>query len=85
MTTVGFIGTGVMGKSMAEHILDAGFDVVVYNRTKKKADSLVERGAIWADSPALVTERSDVILSIVGFLRMSKLFILASKVFSQLM
>ncbi len=67
MTTVGFIGTGVMGKSMAGHILDAGFDVIVYNRTKKKADSLVERGAIWADSPALVTEKSDVILSIVGF------------------
>ncbi|MFS8652899.1 MAG: NAD(P)-dependent oxidoreductase [Caldibacillus sp.] len=65
--TIGFIGLGIMGKSMAGHILRAGYPLVVYNRTKKKADELVARGAKWADSPAEIAAQSDIVLTIVGF------------------
>ena len=64
---IGWIGTGVMGRSMCSHLLKAGYACTVYNRTKSKADSLLEQGAIWADSPALVAQASDVVFSIVGF------------------
>ena len=64
---VGFIGTGVMGKSMALHILKAGFPLVVYTRTKEKASELLEAGAKWAESPKELAEKADVIISIVGY------------------
>nr|WP_320191418.1 NAD(P)-dependent oxidoreductase [uncultured Desulfobacter sp.] len=64
---IGFIGIGVMGQSMAGHILDAGYKVRVYNRTKQKADALVEKGAIWCDSVADLAAASDVIITIVGY------------------
>jgi len=64
---VGFIGTGVMGKSMAFHILQAGFPLVVYTRTKEKAAELLEAGAKWAESPKELAEKADVIISIVGY------------------
>jgi 3-hydroxyisobutyrate dehydrogenase len=64
---IGFIGTGVMGKSMAAHILGAGFPLVVYNRTKEKAIDLMQRGAKWADTPREVAEASDVVITIVGY------------------
>jgi 3-hydroxyisobutyrate dehydrogenase len=66
-TRIGWIGTGVMGRSMCSHVLDAGYRVTVYNRTRSKADVLVERGARWADSPRDVAAASDVVFSIVGF------------------
>ena len=64
---VAFIGIGVMGKSMAGHILEAGYPLTVYNRTQSKADDLVARGATWADSPATAAEGADVVITIVGF------------------
>lgn len=64
---IGFIGTGVMGKSIVKHLLTAGYQVNVYNRTKAKADELVAEGAIWQDTPAAVAEKSDVIFSMVGY------------------
>lgn len=64
---VAFIGIGVMGKSMAGHLLDAGYPVTVYNRTPSKADDLVSRGAKWADSPAAASEGADIVITIVGF------------------
>lgn len=64
---IGFIGLGVMGQSMAGHILAAGYNVRVYNRTKQKADALVEKGALWCDSVADLAAASDVIITIVGF------------------
>src|SRR5436305_8084164 len=64
---VGWIGTGVMGGPMAGHLLAAGHAVTVYNRSKDKAQKLVEKGAVWAESPAAVAKNSDVIFSIVGF------------------
>jgi len=64
---LGFIGTGVMGRSMAGHLIDAGHEVHVYNRTKSKADGLVARGAVWEPSPADIAAKCDVIFTIVGY------------------
>lgn len=64
---IGFVGTGVMGASMAGHILDAGHSVTVYNRTRSKAESLVERGARWADSAGEAVRGAEVVISIVGY------------------
>jgi 3-hydroxyisobutyrate dehydrogenase len=64
---VGWIGTGVMGGSMCGHVLAKGFPVLVYTRTKAKADALVDRGATWVSSPRAVGEQSDIVFTIVGF------------------
>ena len=66
-TRIGWIGTGVMGASMCGHLIDAGFAATVYTRTQQKAQPLIDKGAVWADSPKTLAERSDVIFSIVGF------------------
>jgi len=66
-THVGFIGTGVMGQSMCRHIMTAGYSMTVSTRTKAKAQSLLDAGADWADTPKAVAERSDVVFAIVGF------------------
>lgn len=64
---LGFIGLGVMGQSMAGHLLASGATLFVYNRTKAKAAELVERGAIWCETPAKVSENADIIFTIVGY------------------
>lgn len=56
-----------MGKGMIRNLMKAGFSVNVYNRTKNKADELVEEGAVWKDSPAAIAEVSDVIMTMVGY------------------
>lgn len=66
-TTVGFIGIGVMGKSMASHLMNGGYGVHVYTRTKEKAADLVEKGAVWEDSVAALAEKCRVVFTIVGF------------------
>jgi 3-hydroxyisobutyrate dehydrogenase len=66
-TRIGWIGTGVMGRSMCGHLLDAGYSVTLFTRTKAKAAELVDRGARWAESPRDVAAASDVVISIVGF------------------
>ena len=66
-TTIGFIGIGVMGKSMARHILDAGYPLHVYTRTASKADELVERGATLQHSPKELAKACDVIITMVGY------------------
>lgn len=68
-TTIGWIGTGVMGLSMCGHLLQAGYPVTLYTRTKSKAQSLIARGAAWADSPRAVAAQSAVIVTMVGFPR----------------
>lgn len=67
--TIGFIGLGIMGQSMAGHLLAGGFGLNVYNRTKSKADGLVSRGATWFDTPGELAAHSDLVISIVGFPR----------------
>ena len=64
---IGWVGTGVMGSSMCGHILDAGYRVTVTTRTKSKAQALIDRGAVWADTPAEVASASDISCAIVGF------------------
>ncbi len=67
MTRVGWIGTGVMGRSMCGHLLEAGHEATVYTRTRERAGPLLERGAAWAASPAEVAAASEVVFAIVGF------------------
>ncbi len=68
-TKIGWIGTGVMGRWMCQHLMDKGYSVTLYNRTKSKAQPLLDAGATWVDSPSEVAEVSDVIFTIVGFPR----------------
>jgi len=64
---IGFIGLGVMGNSMAGHLQKAGYALNVYNRTKERAQSLINGGAKWQDSVADVAANSNIIITIVGF------------------
>lgn len=64
---IGFIGTGVMGASIVKHLMQAGHNVTVYNRTKAKTEELVALGATWADSPRKAVEASTLIFSMVGY------------------
>lgn len=64
---IGFIGTGIMGNAMAGHLLDAGHEIAVYNRTKSKAQNLIDRGAKWCESPGECSRDRDVIITIVGY------------------
>lgn len=64
---IGFIGTGVMGKSLVKHLLNAGHTVNIYNRTKAKASSLIEDGAVWNDTVKEIASQSDVIMTMVGY------------------
>lgn len=66
-TRIGWIGAGVMGSSMCGHLLGAGFSATVFNRTKAKAEPLLNRGAQWAQNPREVAQASDVIFTIVGY------------------
>jgi 3-hydroxyisobutyrate dehydrogenase len=66
-TRVGFIGTGVMGRSMCGHLIAKGYQTTVYNRTPARAAELLAAGATWADTPKALAERSEVVLAIVGF------------------
>lgn len=66
-TTIGFIGIGVMGKSMARHLKKAGFPLQIYTRTKEKAQELIDDGAVWKDSPAAIAADCNLIITIVGF------------------
>ena len=63
--TVGFIGLGIMGKPMAKNLIEAGHELVVFNRTQSKAEELAGDGATVAGSPREVAERSDVIITML--------------------
>lgn len=64
--SIGFIGTGVMGKSMVKNLQQAGYTVHVFTRTETKAVSLVEDGAIWEKSVANLARVTDIIITMVG-------------------
>lgn len=64
---IGWIGTGIMGKPMAMHLLNAGYTVNVNNRTKTKAQELIDQGATWYDTPAELTKNSDMVVTIIGY------------------
>ncbi|MFC2947816.1 NAD(P)-dependent oxidoreductase [Virgibacillus sediminis] len=64
---IGFIGTGVMGKSMAGNLLKAGYPLHIFTRTKEKAQELIDQGAVWKESIAEIARDSDVIITMVGY------------------
>ena len=64
---IAFIGTGVMGASIVKHLLQAGHELTVYNRTKEKTDELVALGAKWAATPAEASKGQDIIFTMVGY------------------
>ncbi|MED5506791.1 MAG: NAD(P)-binding domain-containing protein, partial [Planctomycetota bacterium] len=60
---IAFLGTGIMGGHMAGHLLAAGHELTVFNRTRSKAEALISRGARWAESPRLAAEGQHVLIS----------------------
>jgi len=66
-TRIGWIGAGVMGSSMCGHLIAAGYETTVFNRSPEKAEKLAARGARLATSPLEVARQSDVVFSMVGY------------------
>lgn len=67
--SIAFIGTGVMGRSMAGHLQKAGHRLHVHNRTKAKAQDLLDAGAVWHDTPGSAAAQADFVITIVGYPR----------------
>ncbi|WP_245534076.1 NAD(P)-dependent oxidoreductase [Alkalispirochaeta alkalica] len=67
MKEIGWVGTGIMGASMARRILQAGYGLAVYSRTRARAEDLLRDGAVWCETPREVARRSDCVFSIVGY------------------
>ena len=65
MTKIGIIGTGMLGEAVGLHLLDSGFKVIVFNRTKDKVENLVKHGAITVGTPKDVAEKSELIITVV--------------------
>lgn len=63
---IGWIGTGVMGFSMCKHLLGAGYQLQVFNRTKSKTDALIQLGAKWSE-PKEIAQNVDVLFLMLGF------------------
>ncbi len=68
-TRIGWIGTGVMGRWMCQHLMTKGYSATVSNRSREKTQPLLDGGATWGATPNAVAERSDVVFAIVGFPR----------------
>lgn len=69
MKRIAWIGTGIMGRSMCLNLIEAGYEVSVYNRTRSKAAELEKRGAVWYDSPAGAAGSAEAVFTIVGYPR----------------
>ena len=65
MKTVAFLGLGAMGSRMASRLVQAGFTVKVWNRTPKAAETLLQQGAIWANTPREAAENADFVIAMV--------------------
>ena len=66
-TRLGWIGLGVMGRSMASHLLDAGYEMFVHTRRKITAKALLKQGAVWCESPSEIAQNAHIIFIMVGF------------------
>jgi 3-hydroxyisobutyrate dehydrogenase len=66
-TPLGWIGAGVMGFTMCQHLMNQGYPMTVYSRTREKAQALLDQGARWADTPREVAANARVIFTMVGF------------------
>lgn len=67
MKKIGFIGVGIMGKSMVRNLMKAGFEVGIYTRTREKAEDVILEGAIWYPDPASCARDKDCVITIVGY------------------
>ena len=67
MKEIGFIGIGVMGKSMVRNLIKKGFTVSIYTRTKQKALDVIEEGALWCDSIAECVKQKYAVITMVGY------------------
>src|SRR5579875_3246226 len=67
LASIGWVGTGVMGAAMCQHLLTAGHQVRVFTRTKARARPLLEQGAQWCTSPAEAAAGADFIVTMVGY------------------
>ncbi len=67
LPAIGWIGTGVMGKSMCGHLIKAGYPAHIYTRNKEKAQELIAMGGTWCESPGELAKKTSIIFSIVGF------------------
>lgn len=67
MKKIGFIGVGIMGKSMVRNLMKHGYEVTIYTRTKSKVEDVIAEGAIWADTIATCADKKDAVISIVGY------------------
>jgi 3-hydroxyisobutyrate dehydrogenase/glyoxylate/succinic semialdehyde reductase len=63
---IGFICLGIMGSHMAANLLKAGHELVIYNRTKEKAASLISDGAEWSDTPAQLAQKVDILFTMLA-------------------
>src|SRR5688572_18691789 len=64
---IGWVGTGIMGASMCGHLIAAGHPATIVTRTRARAEPLLARGAVWADTPRAVAAASDVTFTMVGY------------------
>lgn len=67
MKKIGFIGIGIMGKSMVRNLMKAGFQVSIYTRTKAKAEDVISEGAVWCSTVKECAKDQDVVITIVGY------------------
>ncbi len=67
MNKIAFIGVGVMGKPMVQHLTNAGYDVTIYTRTKSKVQDLIDLGITWKDSVYECIQNQDIIMTMVGY------------------
>jgi 3-hydroxyisobutyrate dehydrogenase-like beta-hydroxyacid dehydrogenase len=65
MRRIGFIGLGLMGQPMSRRLLEAGYPLTVWNRTREKAAPQLALGAAWADSPGAVSQAADIVITMV--------------------
>lgn len=67
MRKIGFIGVGIMGRSMVRNLMKAGYEVHIYARTKEKVEDVISEGAVFYDSIADCVKDRDAVITIVGF------------------
>ncbi|MBE7718298.1 MAG: NAD(P)-dependent oxidoreductase [Lacrimispora celerecrescens] len=67
MKKIGFIGIGIMGKSMVRNLMKAGYEVAVYTRTRSKAEDIISEGAIWCEDVRACSKGRDAVITIVGY------------------
>ncbi len=67
MKKIGFIGVGIMGKSMVRNLMKAGFEVAIYTRTKSKAEDVISEGAVWCEDVKTCARGRDAVITIVGY------------------